>query len=209
MRRTLHWTALATTLLVAGGVAACQGCHNSPFSDGGRSPVPGAAAASKPTVRLYVASTIAGALEPCGCSKDQLGGVSHLAAYVAAQAAAAPRSLFVGAGPMLFLDPKLRSGDATQDEWKADAIASAFKALHLAAWAPGANDWAAGADRLAKYRADAGALLLAGNIVPHDGGEAPMPPGLASTLVREVGGVKVGVVGVSDPKDRAGGYPEG
>jgi Cytochrome c554 and c-prime len=196
MRCSLNAAALALTLLAAGGVAACQGCHAPvPASEAGG---PGAGAPDRPTVRLYVASTIAGALEPCGCSKDQLGGVDHLAAYVASQAAAAPASLFVGAGPMLFLDPKLRAGDATQDEWKADAIAGAFKALRVAAWAPGANDWAAGADRLAKYRDDAGALLLAGNI-----------PGLASTVVREVGGVKVGVVGVSDPKDRAGGYPEG
>lgn len=195
MRRPPNVAALAFTVLAAGGVAACQGCHApTPASD----PPSAVAASDKPTVRLYVASTIAGALEPCGCSKDQLGGVSHLAAYVAAQAAAAPRSLFVGAGPMLFLDPKLRSGDATQDEWKADAIASAFKALGLAAWAPGANDWAAGADRLAKYRDASGALLLAGNIA-----------GLGSTEVRDVGGVKVGIVGVSDPKDRAGGYPDG
>jgi 2',3'-cyclic-nucleotide 2'-phosphodiesterase (5'-nucleotidase family) len=192
MRSPLNVAVLALTLLAAGGVAACQGCH---------APAPATdppAASDRPTVRLYVASTIAGALEPCGCSKDQLGGVDHLAAYVAAQSSAAPASLFVGAGPMLFLDPKLRAGDATQDEWKADAIAGAFKALHLAGWAPGANDWAAGADRLAKYRDASGALLLAGNI-----------PGLGGAVVREVGGVKVGLVGVSDPKDRAGGYPAG
>src|SRR6516164_9052357 len=131
MRRTLHWTALASTLLVAGGVAACQGCHGSPFSAGGRSPT-AAAAAGKPTVRLYVVSTVAGALEPCGCSKDQLGGVDHLAAYLTSQAAAAPASLAVGAGPMLFLDPRLRSGDSAQDVWKAEAIAGAFKDFKLA-----------------------------------------------------------------------------
>ena len=158
MRRVLHLPALLFTLVAAGGVAACQGCHNP-------SPVTGTveAAASKPTVRLYVMSTVAGALEPCGCSKDQLGGVDHFAAYVAAQAAAAPAKLVVGAGPMLFLDPRLRSGDSAQDAWKAEAIAGAFKDVGLAAWAPGYNDWAAGADRLGKYREASGAALLAGN----------------------------------------------
>jgi len=194
MRRTLHWTALVFTLLAAGGVAACQGCHSTALPAGAGAP----AAADKPTVRLYVVSTVAGALEPCGCSKDQLGGIDHLAAFVASQAAAAPASAVLGAGPMLFLDPRLRSGDSTQDSWKAEALAGAFKDVGLAAWAPGANDWAGGAEKLASYRAAAGAALLAGNLA-----------GMTGTLVREVGGVKLGIVGVSDPRDKAGAYPDG
>jgi Cytochrome c554 and c-prime len=203
MARTLHWTALALTLLAAGGVAACQGCHSSlPAADADH------AAPSKPTVRLYVMSTIAGALEPCGCSKDQLGGVDHLAAYVTSQAASAPASLALGAGPMLFLDPRLRGGDSTQDTWKAEALAGAFKDVGLAAWAPGFNDWAGGAGELTRCREAAGATLLAGNLTGLDGG-GPRTPGQSGTLVREIGGVKVGVVGVADPRDRTGAYPEG
>jgi hypothetical protein len=196
MRRAIHYPALAFALLFAGGVAACQGCHGSPPPAGADQA--GQAGASKPTVRLYVMSTVAGALEPCGCTKDQLGGVDHLAAYVAAQAAAAPDRLVVGAGPMLFLDPRLRSGDSSQDAWKAGAIAGALKEMGMTAWAPGVNDWAEGADRLLKYREATGAVLLAGNL-----------PGMTGAIVRDAGGVKVGVVGVSDPRDKTGGYPEG
>jgi hypothetical protein len=188
----MHWPLLLVSLLAAGGVAACQGCKApTPANDA-------PAAAATPSVRLYVVSTLAGALEPCGCSKDQLGGVDHLAAWVAGQAAVAPASLFVGAGPMLFLDPKLRGGDATQDTWKAEAIAGAFKGLGMAAWAPGYNDWAGGAAALAKNREASGATLVAGNLA-----------GMTGMVVRDVGGVKVGIVGVADPKDRAGAYPEG
>lgn len=194
MRRVLSWSALVFALLAAGGVAACQGCHTPAPAD------PTEAASKKPTVRLYVMSTIAGALEPCGCSKDQLGGVDHLAAYVQSQTAEAPHGLVVGAGPMLFMEPTLKPDDATQASWKAEAIALASKDIGLAAWAPGANDWAAGGDALGKYRDQAGARLLAGNI---EG--APISAG---TFVREVGGIKVGVVGVSDPKDRTGRYPD-
>jgi hypothetical protein len=196
MRRTLHWTALAFTLLAAGGVAACQGCHGGPPPAGADHTA--TAEAGKPTVRLYVVSTVAGALEPCGCSKDQLGGVDHLAAYVAGQAAAAPASVMLGAGPLLFLDPRLRSGDSTQDTWKADALAAAFKDMGLVAWAPGLNDWAGGKQQLAKCREASGAALLAGNLA-----------GMTGTLVREVSGVKLGIVGVSDPRDKTGAYPEG
>ena len=203
MRRSLHWPLLLVSLLAAGGVAACQGCH-APGPANDATTTPGATSATSatttPTVRLYVVSTLAGALEPCGCSKDQLGGVDHLAAWVASQAQAAPASLFVGAGPMLFLDPKLRGGDSSQDTWKAEAIAGAFKALGMAAWAPGYNDWAGGAAELGKCREASGATLVAGNLAG-----APT----AGAIVREIGGVKVGIVGVSDPKDRAGAYPDG
>jgi len=160
----------------------------------------GSAASGKPTVRLYVMSTVAGALEPCGCSKDQLGGIDHLAAYVASQAQAAPNSLVLGAGPMLFMDPKLEGDVAMQAKWKAEALALVAKDIGLAAWAPGANDWAAGTGDLIKYRDASGAALIAANI------EGAPPP--ARTVVRDVGGIKVGVVGVSDPKRRDGSYPD-
>ena len=191
MRRPFPVTLLLFSMLAAGGVAACQGCH-------APTPAQDAAPAAAPTVRLYITSTMAGALEPCGCSKDQLGGIDHLAAWVKDQQKAAPASLFVGAGPMLYLEPKLRSGDASQDTWKAEAIAGAFKALGMAAWAPGYNDWAGGAEALQKCRESSGAALLAGNLPGHPG-----------TLVREVSGVKVGIIGVSDPVDRTGAYPDG
>jgi hypothetical protein len=194
MRRTIPWTALAFSLLAALGVAACQGCHGSPPP----STSPAAGGGGKPTVRLYVMSTVAGALEPCGCSKDQLGGVDHVAAYLASQAAAVPDRVVVGAGPMLFLDPKVRSGDSAQDTWKAGALAGAFKEIGLTAWAPGVNDWAAGAAELTKDREASGAALLAGNMTGFEG-----------VMVREVGGVKLGIVGVSDPRDKLGAYPEG
>ncbi|MEP7121508.1 MAG: hypothetical protein ABJE95_11380, partial [Byssovorax sp.] len=66
--RAISWTALAFAILAAGGVAACEGCRTPPATNGTTG-----VAAGKPTLRLYVTSTIAGALEPCGCSKDQLG----------------------------------------------------------------------------------------------------------------------------------------
>ncbi|MFO0755761.1 MAG: multiheme c-type cytochrome [Byssovorax sp.] len=198
MRRVLPWTALLGLMIAAGGLAACQGCHNA--GPGPEGPVV-AEASNKPTVRLYLLSTVAGAMEPCGCSKNQLGGIDHLAAYIASQSAEAPNKLVLGAGPMLFMEPSLKPDTSVQDQWKAEAIAGAAKELGLAAWAPGANDWAGGADLLKTSAESAGAALLGGNV-------QGAPP-LAPTLLREVGGVKVGLIGVSDPRDRMGRYPDG
>lgn len=197
MRRRIPFvSALFFALSAAGGLAACQGCHPPPVAG----QADAAAADARPTVRLYVMSTAAGALEPCGCTKDQLGGIDHLAAYIAGQAGAAPSSLVVGAGPLLFGEPRLKPDEVTQATWKAEALSLAAKDLGLVAWAPGVNDWAGGHDLLGRVSGEAGARLLAANL------ESKLQT--SGTLVRDVGGVKVGLVGVADPKDRAGKYPE-
>ncbi|WP_437632639.1 multiheme c-type cytochrome [Sorangium sp. So ce854] len=184
----------------AAGVAACQGCKV-PETGAVSADADTEVAAVAPTVRLYVLSTVAGALEPCGCTKDQLGGIDHLAALIEGQRDEAPNRLVVGAGPLLFTDPEVKPERSSQDAWKAEAMALAAKEIGLAAWAPGENDWALGADALAKYKQQAGAAALAGNL---EGVK-----GVQGVVVRDVAGVKVGLVGVSDPKGRTGAYPEG
>lgn len=181
---------LLIALCGAAALAACNGCGE---SDATELPMP-----DKPTVRLFLLSSLAGALEPCGCSDDQLGGLDHLAAYVESQKDAP--GLLLATGPLLFLEPTLAADHARQDEMKADAIAQTMKQLGLAAWAPGYNDWAAGADALAKRRDQAGATLVAANVSNE----------LVSTSkIIEAGGVKIGVVGVSVPKTPSGDLPKG
>ena len=143
-----------------------------------------------PTVRLYLVSSPAGALEPCGCVKDMLGGVDHLAAFVKSQSADAPHSALLGAGPLFFMNTTLAPERATQDAWKADALARALGAAGLRAWAPGANDWAAGADTFKALADAASAIPLASNL---------KGPSLQAVRVFELGGTKVGVAGISVP----------
>jgi 2',3'-cyclic-nucleotide 2'-phosphodiesterase (5'-nucleotidase family) len=143
-----------------------------------------------PTVRLYLVSSPAGALEPCGCVKDMLGGVDHLAAFVKSQSADAPHSALLGAGPLFFMNTALTAERETQDTWKADALARALGAAGLRAWAPGANDWAGGADTFNALATAAGATPLASNL---------KGPALQAVRVFDVGGTKVGVAGVSLP----------
>jgi hypothetical protein len=154
-----------------------------------RTPPPTAAKEEIPTVRLYLVSNLAGALEPCGCVKDMLGGVDHLAAYLASDAGAAPARVLLGSGPLLFMEPVPRAKGLEQDRWKAEALIELLAGMKLAAWAPGANDWAAGQGLLAAAAA-AGVTPLAANLTG---------PDIARTRVLEVGREKVGVAGVSVP----------
>jgi hypothetical protein len=169
------------TLAVSAG-SAMSGCKCSTE--------PSSASPGAPSLRLYVMSSVAGALEPCGCVKDMLGGADHAAAYVASQASAAPNALVVGAGPMLFLNARPDPARDMQASFKADALANAYKALHLSAWAPGANDWLLGEPALSDLAQRSGAVLLAANL---KGAKA------ARTKLVEISGIKVGLVGVSVP----------
>jgi Cytochrome c554 and c-prime len=184
---------LAISILSSAALALGGGCKSAA--------TPAAPPPKTPSLRIYVVSTAAGALEPCGCVKDQLGGIDHAVSYVKSQAATAPNSLVLGAGPMLFTDPRLDATSRTQDEWKAETLAASFRMLGLVAWAPGANDWADGADQLAALRATAGAALIAANLTGKTAGAR-------ATLVTEVGGYKVGLCGVSQPGE-AGALPAG
>jgi hypothetical protein len=158
--------------VLAAGLAACQGCRSSA--------TPRSADVGPPSVRLYLVSDLAGALEPCGCTKDQLGGLDHFGAWVKGSAAQAPASLVAAAGPLFFMEPQVGGDRADQDRIKADTIARVLHGLGFAAFAPGLNDWADGADAFARRMAASGAAPI----------EAQ-----GKAVVQDVGGVKIGFVG--------------
>jgi hypothetical protein len=141
---------------------------------------------------------MAGALEPCGCVKDMLGGVDHFAALLAKEAPQAPRRLVLGAGPMLFMDPALESKKREQDIAKGRTIADVLAGAKLAGWAPGANDWAGGTDLLSELTGERMTLFAANATAPR----------LQATRVYDLGGERVGVTGVIAPVF-PGAPPEG
>jgi hypothetical protein len=184
--------ALAVSLVavsqVALGLAACEGCRSTAVTS-----APGAhsagADAGPPTARLYLLSDMAGALEPCGCTKDQLGGLDHFGAWVRASSQQqAPAAVVASAGPLFFMDDKLSDDRAGQDRIKAETIARVLNGLNFGAFAPGANDWVDGADGFGKLAATAGAGVIDG------GGEA---------VVRDVGGLRIGFVGFGQTRQAA------
>jgi len=136
MFRPLAAPMFALTLGLSATVAACQGCKG-PTAPGGDVDKDKGEGAS---LRLYAVSAVAGALEPCGCSKDQLGGVDKLAAFVEAERKSAPNYWTVAAGPLFFLDPAIRDDERQQTLWKAEAMAQAAKAMNFLGWVFGYND---------------------------------------------------------------------
>jgi hypothetical protein len=183
--------------LAVSGVAACQGCHATPTSSS-----PGGPAEGTPTVRLYFLSDLAGALEPCGCTKDQLGGLDHAAAWMAEERARAPVSALALAGPTFFMNETLAPEHKDQDISKAETLADSLGSLGSVAFAPGENDWAGGAVELAKLRNATGGSMLVANFDPK------VDAATASRIVT-LNGVRIGFIGVGAPGATSPAVPDG
>lgn len=179
-------------------LSACEGCRGPTTPDAGDG-----ASTELPAARLYLVSDLAGALEPCGCVKDQLGGMDHFGALVTAEKKNAPAFATLSAGPLFFMDMELAEEKKSQEVAKAETIAKTMKTLGLGAFAPARNGFAAGPEMLAKLRDASGASLVAANL---QAGALPK-----KHVLLNVGGVKLGVIGVAAPdkNEKAKGTLEG
>ena len=164
-------------LVVAAALSACDGCR----PNGTTIPTNGAAdgeAAGRPDLRLFFVSDLAGAIEPCGCVKDQLGGMDHFAALVAKEKAGADASAVLAVGPTHFMDLTIAPDRKNQETKKAVAIAACLEAAGLKYWVPGKNDWANGEPIWKDLN---GAASLAGK----------------TGFIESTSGLKVAIVGVT------------
>ena len=194
--------ALAAVLVAVACIASTSACEGCKSTDTGSSLVTPTAPAgeAKPTLRLYLVSNLAGALEPCGCVKDQLGGFDHFAALVTKGRDAADASAVLLAGPTFFMEPALDPDKRAQDITKAEALAGGLKQTGAFAFAPGKNDFAAGPDELAKLAKISGGSDLFANRVRAAG--TGVTPGAAvasgpSSQLLDAHGLKLGVIGAS------------
>jgi hypothetical protein len=182
--RQLHGAFL---LLASLGLAACNNGHYAPISAGTPS------IEASPTLRLVFVTDLAGVVEPCGCTRDQLGGIGHFAAWVSRERTRVAATVIASAGPQFFMDVRLSGDGADQARARATVIARWMHTLDWAAFAPASSDWADGEGELARLARLSGATPLAAD-------EAAGAP-WATVSVREVGGLRIGFVGVRSPTD--------
>lgn len=173
--------ALALGLSASGVLVGCNG---------DKKPESLPRAPSRAALRVFALGGAAGAIEPCGCVKDMLGGVDHAAAFIESSRGAADAALVLGAGSMLFADPVVPDARRAQSLFKADAMSASLSDLELTAWAPGLNDFALGRGEFERLGKAAHAAQLAGNV--RLGGGA-----LSGHQLVKAGGHLVGLAGVS------------
>jgi 2',3'-cyclic-nucleotide 2'-phosphodiesterase (5'-nucleotidase family) len=160
-------------------------------------PTPPSATARAP-LRLYFLADLDGYLEPCGCQSRPLGGIDRVAALIERERAAHPQSLFVATGNLFYEHPTLEAQMVFQERARASSLGPILDGLGLAAYAQGPSDYALGAEGFAAAAATTRAPALAANVA---GGQA--------SVVRTVGGVRVGLVGVVDFANAEGVVPPG
>lgn len=164
-----------------------------------RTPPPSSAAVTpRAPIRLYFLADLDGYLEPCGCQARPLGGIDRVATLIERERAAHPDSLLVATGNLFYEHPTLEAQMVFQERARAASLGPILDRLQLAAWAPGPADYALGAEAFQAAARTVRAPALVANA-----------PGREGSTVRVVGGVRVGLVGVSDFSDADGARPAG
>lgn len=169
-------------------------------------PSAGSGLAATPTLRLLVATDLDGVLEPCGCTRDQLGGIDRLAAAIAEERKDGVPSLLLTAGDVFFANDAHATEPLEQDLWRAQTLAEILRGLRLDAAGMGPHDLARGHALLASLANQARfSWLGSGLLLERSQGQglstadaiatAALEPIQASAL-RTVGRLRVGIVGL-------------
>lgn len=167
-------------------------CNRRPSPTPSAVAAPRPAPATPPTLRLYFLVDLDGFLEPCGCQSRPLGGIDRIAQVLERDRAAYPNRLVLAAGNLFFETPTIDPRMVWQERQKAVQLTRILGTLGLSAYAPGPADFALGS---AVWQQLSGALSATALV---------SDTSASGSVVRTVGGVRVGVVGVTD-RDGAGG----
>jgi hypothetical protein len=155
----------------------------------GSLPVPPALAAAPPAERravIFYTGAINGVLEPCGCTSDPLGDVARLTGLVR-RAGGPDKVLLVDAGNLLYAATGVDERRAEGADLRAAFLATELGKLPFGGAALGEADLVRGPERVAPRR-------LAANLAAPTGA-----PVIREAPLREVGGIKIGILGLSDP----------
>ncbi|MBI4817120.1 MAG: hypothetical protein HY791_12735 [Deltaproteobacteria bacterium] len=145
-------------------------------------------AAGTRRAQIFFSTSVLGYIEPCGCTSTPLGGIQRLASIV--RKSEVPHIL-VDTGDLFFPDEK---STATEDQHdlKARMLARVYRRLGAVAINLGPLDVSAGLEFLETLQTEGAVPLVSANVRPEGRG-----PRIAQSFVREVGGIRVGVTGVS------------
>lgn len=199
-RSRLAYLAVAALVLLTGSGGSCSEQRRDDTT-------PDPLALPPADLRLLIITDLDGYLEPCGCTSRPLGGIDRMAARIAALRAEGVPTLLVTAGDLLFHGPPPGADverAAEQETMRAEAMRDILGRLDVAAAAPGALDFSFGTAVFARIAGDSSFPLLAAGVSIAGEGTP-----LVATVTREVGGLTVGLVGLTDLRDVDGDLPEG
>ncbi len=169
--------------------AALPGSGTGPAGGAG-----GGAAGSERVAELYLSTEVSGYIEPCGCTSTPLGGIQRLATVLQR---GRPARALLDAGDLLFPTEPMTETTREQHVLKARILARMYRQLGAVALNVGPSDLAAGAAFLEELQREGSVPLLSTNVRPTP---ADRGPAIAQSFLREIGGIRVGVLGVARPE---------
>jgi hypothetical protein len=151
------------------------------------------AAPAERRVTIFYTGGIHGTLEPCGCTSDPLGDVARMTGVIRRARKEGP-VLVVDAGNLSYPQGAIPAARREAAELRAGFLARELAKLPFAGSALGEADFALGAEKVSPPR-------LAANL------KAPFA---VPSRLEEVGGIKIGVLGLADPaiESQYGNKPE-
>jgi hypothetical protein len=149
---------------------------------GGALPRSSMAAPAERRATIFYTGAVAGTLEPCGCTSDPLGDVARMTGVVR-RAKKEGAVLLVDAGNLTYPTGELPARRRDAADLKASFLATELPKLPFGGSALGESDLARGAERVKPPR-------LAANLTG---------PFVAPSRLEDVGGIKVGLLGLADP----------
>ena len=146
---------------------------------------------------LVYTGNVLGTIDPCGCVKNQLGGLARRATLMdrLRDESASSHVLYVDYGNLLFPLGGLREIERDQLVAKARLLVTAQAKMGMAAYTPGGNDLSGGFGTFQEIFSGIGVPVVSANLFDPRTGEPLVPP----SVVLDVGGVAIGVTGVSEP----------
>jgi hypothetical protein len=87
---------------------------------------------------IIFAANLRGYVNPCGCTENMRGGIARAAGQIEREKQSGNKVLFVEGGDSLFGSTKMLAEEIEQQEYKAKALAAAFKKMGV--WAKGISE---------------------------------------------------------------------
>lgn len=142
---------------------------------------------------VYFSTEVDGYVEPCGCTTRPLGGLPRLASVLAR---GLKDRVLVDAGDLLFPTGDITDVNRAQHLLKSRILARAYRRLGAVALNLGESDFTAGTDLLKDLQREGAVPFVSANLRPV-GDSGPI---VARSIIRNIGGIRVGITGVATPE---------
>lgn len=144
-------------------------------------------------ITLLISGQLHNTTEPCGCTSTPLGDVARIAALLRAEG---DHGLLLDAGGLRYKSERLPPEQQHQARLKADFLEKTWQELGAVTMLQASD--LMGSEGIAEL---AGTTRLLSNLAPGGAQTMPATAKILPEAVREVAGVRLGVIGLADPED--------